>query len=75
MVAGDIAPSVGLVPNMGYRYDDDKYIIGMAEVVDSMHSFNYLVCKNFLNRREGWDTVIGAGHFPSSVQKLGFFCG
>ncbi|OGP54397.1 MAG: hypothetical protein A2Y65_09395 [Deltaproteobacteria bacterium RBG_13_52_11] len=40
MGAGDIAPPIGLVPNMGYRFDDDKYIAGMAEVVDIIHSYN-----------------------------------
>jgi 2,4-dienoyl-CoA reductase (NADPH2) len=40
MGAGDIAPPIGLVPNMGYRFDDDKYIAGMAEVVDIIHKYD-----------------------------------
>ena len=38
--AADINPPIGLVPNEGYRLDEDKYIPSVAQVADVIHKYD-----------------------------------
>jgi 2,4-dienoyl-CoA reductase (NADPH2) len=38
--AADINPPIGLVPNEGYRLDEDKYIPSVAHVADVIHTYD-----------------------------------